>query len=255
MEPSPRDYYAVLDVSPTATLQDIRKRYHELVLQVHPDKNPQDDNASRKFQTVRISEVGGVLPGLMSISPYTDSDILQVFEAYKPLSDPSKRAVYDFGYRRRRNARGKTHQESSRPQPKPENKAGGRLPKDAISGILLARELEQLYQRREGQQTPLEVLNKSILETTSAIEILRQESLKDEEGEKAANPGSAESTEANKHRERQRSERTRWFRIYMDRLDVQQAILDKEIGRLDTINREILVTEGKLQATIEALRR
>ena len=34
------DYYAILNVSSTATLVEIRKAYRTLALQHHPDKNP-----------------------------------------------------------------------------------------------------------------------------------------------------------------------------------------------------------------------
>ena len=64
------NYYKVLGVPPNASSCDIKKAYHQLALQVHPDKNPEDKEAAEeKFK--------------------------QVAEAYAVLSDPKKRNSYD----------------------------------------------------------------------------------------------------------------------------------------------------------------
>ena len=68
-----RDYYDVLGVSKTASDQEIKRAYRKLAKQYHPDMNPDDANAKKKFE-----EVG---------------------EAYSILSDPKKRKMYDqFGH-------------------------------------------------------------------------------------------------------------------------------------------------------------
>jgi molecular chaperone DnaJ len=67
-----RDYYEVLGVGRTATLDDIKKSYRRLARQYHPDVN-KDHDAEERFK-----EIG---------------------EAYSVLSDPDKKAVYDqFGH-------------------------------------------------------------------------------------------------------------------------------------------------------------
>jgi curved DNA-binding protein len=63
------DYYKILNISKTATQDDIKKSYRKLARQLHPDLNPNDKDAHKKFQ--------------------------QVNEAHEVLSDPEKRKKYD----------------------------------------------------------------------------------------------------------------------------------------------------------------
>lgn len=64
------NYYKVLGVPQNASPSDIKKAYHQLALQVHPDKNPENrEAAEEKFK--------------------------QVAEAYEVLSDAEKRNNYD----------------------------------------------------------------------------------------------------------------------------------------------------------------
>jgi len=68
-----RDYYEVLEISKTATSEEIKKAYRKKALQFHPDKNPDDKVAEEKFK--------------------------EAAEAYEILSDENKRARYDqFGH-------------------------------------------------------------------------------------------------------------------------------------------------------------
>jgi molecular chaperone DnaJ len=64
-----RDYYEVLSVTRTATVEELKKSYRKLAVQHHPDKNPGDPHAEEKFK-----EIG---------------------EAYDVLMDENKRAAYD----------------------------------------------------------------------------------------------------------------------------------------------------------------
>lgn len=68
-----RDYYEVLEVTKTATAEEIKKAYRKKAIQFHPDKNPGDKEAEEKFK--------------------------EAAEAYDVLSNEDKRARYDqFGH-------------------------------------------------------------------------------------------------------------------------------------------------------------
>lgn len=67
-----RDYYKTLNVSKTASQDEIKKAYRNLAREYHPDVNPDDPNAEEKFKDIN--------------------------EAYQVLSDTDKREKYDrFG--------------------------------------------------------------------------------------------------------------------------------------------------------------
>ena len=64
-----RDYYEILGVARTASLDDVKKAYRKMALKYHPDKNTSDPAAEEKFK--------------------------EAAEAYGVLSDEEKRAQYD----------------------------------------------------------------------------------------------------------------------------------------------------------------
>src|SRR5580700_752477 len=64
-----KDYYGVLGVKKSASVDDIRKAFRKLARKYHPDVNPGDKAAEEKFKT--LSEANDV------------------------LSDPKKRKIYD----------------------------------------------------------------------------------------------------------------------------------------------------------------
>src|ERR1700733_11529174 len=63
------DYYKILGLSKTASEEEIKKAYRKLARKLHPDLNPNDKEANKKFQ--------------------------QINEANEVLSDPEKRKKYD----------------------------------------------------------------------------------------------------------------------------------------------------------------
>lgn len=65
------NYYEILGVEKTATLDEIKKAYRTLAFKYHPDRNPGDKEAEEKFK--------------------------QISAAYDVLSDETKRRNYDLG--------------------------------------------------------------------------------------------------------------------------------------------------------------
>jgi molecular chaperone DnaJ len=65
-----RDYYDVLGVQRTCTLEDLKRVYRKLALEYHPDRNPGNQEAEERFKEVN--------------------------EAYSVLSDPQRREQYDM---------------------------------------------------------------------------------------------------------------------------------------------------------------
>jgi curved DNA-binding protein len=53
------DYYKILELDKNASESDIKKAYRKLARKYHPDLNPNDANAKKKFQ--QINEANEVL--------------------------------------------------------------------------------------------------------------------------------------------------------------------------------------------------
>ena len=63
------DYYRILEIKEDADFSEIKKKYRKLAIKYHPDKNPGDDEAVKKFR--------------------------EITEAYEILGDEKKRKEYD----------------------------------------------------------------------------------------------------------------------------------------------------------------
>lgn len=70
---SRKDYYEILSVPRSASMEEIKKAYRKLAMKYHPDKNPGDKVAEDKFK--------------------------EISEAYDVLRDPKRKQMYDqFGH-------------------------------------------------------------------------------------------------------------------------------------------------------------
>lgn len=83
--------YEVLQVTPAATKDEIRKAYRALARKYHPDANPNNKAAEEKFK--------------------------QINDAYTILSDEVKKADYDRGARQQESA-AQTSRTAAKPRPK-----------------------------------------------------------------------------------------------------------------------------------------
>ncbi len=68
-----KDYYKILEIEPTASIEEIRKAYKAASMKYHPDRNPGKD---------------------------TTSQMQDINEAYAILKDDEKRSRYDKEYKR-----------------------------------------------------------------------------------------------------------------------------------------------------------
>jgi len=87
--PTTRDYYEILSVERNASGDEIKRAYRRLAMKYHPDRNPGDEEAEKKFK--------------------------EAAEAYEVLTDEEKRARYDrFGHEGLRGAGGPATHDFSR---------------------------------------------------------------------------------------------------------------------------------------------
>ncbi|MBD2465343.1 J domain-containing protein [Oscillatoria sp. FACHB-1407] len=103
-----RNYYAILGVPRSATVDEIKKAYRKLARQFHPDLNPGDKEAEEKFKDVS--------------------------EAYEVLSDSSRRSQYDqfSSYWNKGGFQGGSAAAAPRPKTWTNRTNGSRVPIDEV---------------------------------------------------------------------------------------------------------------------------
>ncbi|MFV0391645.1 MAG: DnaJ C-terminal domain-containing protein [Paludibacteraceae bacterium] len=94
------NYYEILDIQKSASQDEVKKAYRKLARKYHPDVNPNDDAAKRKFQEIN--------------------------EANEVLSDPEKRKKYDQYGENRQHADEFEQQRQNRQQYTNEDSQGSR---------------------------------------------------------------------------------------------------------------------------------
>ncbi len=67
---SERDYYEILGIAPDVSAEEIKRAYHRLAFECHPDRNRKSQEAHKKMEEIN--------------------------EAYAVLSDAIKRREYDL---------------------------------------------------------------------------------------------------------------------------------------------------------------
>eukprot|EP00249_Psilotum_nudum_P000548 c12465_g1_i1 orf=311-1126(-) len=85
-----RSLYEVLGVERDATHEEIRKAYLKLALQLHPDKNPGDENAKEKFQS--LQSVVGILGNPEKRKIYDQTGCIEDAE----LSSETVQTLYEY---------------------------------------------------------------------------------------------------------------------------------------------------------------
>jgi DnaJ-class molecular chaperone len=81
------DYYEILGISTTSSKDEIKKRYRELALKYHPDRNSNNSGAEEKFK--KISEAYGVL---------IDDEKRSKYDQLRTFGYDQRYTKRDFGY-------------------------------------------------------------------------------------------------------------------------------------------------------------
>ena len=116
------DYYQILGIDKSTKAEDVKKAYRKLAHKHHPDLNPNDKDAHKKFQ--------------------------QINEAYKVIGDPEKRMRYDqYGEARHQSQRFEQAQQQPQTQPGTTFQKDADFHKDAEGGHF-SEFFESLFGRR-----------------------------------------------------------------------------------------------------------
>ncbi|MCS6821037.1 MAG: DnaJ domain-containing protein [Microscillaceae bacterium] len=90
-----KNYYQILNISPNASTEEVKKAYRTLSKQYHPDLNPKNKTAEDLFK--------------------------QINEAYRVLSDENKRLIYDWQLKQKQAAKTTNYSTSDHPSTTSQN--------------------------------------------------------------------------------------------------------------------------------------
>ncbi|KXX78969.1 Reticulocyte-binding protein 2 a [Madurella mycetomatis] len=225
------DYYAILEVTETASEAEIRSNYKRLAKIRHPDKNGNNPDATAQFQLLQA--------------------------AYTTLIEPASRHFYNFH-----------HYPSIRPKRKDTTNAGGNPtstscaaeePGDSAGDTgdaqKYACEIQRLDQKdKELRQEKSELsgrlfeLKRALQRCIAALDKLQEEAEKDEQEDAARNTryghffGAALSAEEKEAKSRRTTERNTGRIVREAELKRFQASADKIQSRIDDLRVEIIQT-------------
>jgi hypothetical protein len=120
-----KDYYQVLEISSTATTEEIKKSYRRLALKYHPDRNPAGDKLAEAM-------------------------FREIVQAYNVLSNKEFRADYDHRLARKRNGSSHGHHHKS-PGSSSTTAATAKKP-EVVTGATLLRQFTTI--RRQINDVP-----------------------------------------------------------------------------------------------------
>ena len=84
------DFYDILGVEQNADAEDIKKSYRKLAMKYHPDRNPNDAGAEKKFK--ELNEANDVYPAAGKILLQCEgSEVFYRKVELRPLKDGDER--------------------------------------------------------------------------------------------------------------------------------------------------------------------
>jgi hypothetical protein len=143
-----KNYYEILEVSPSANLNEIKRQYLILIRLLHPDRIHEDD-----------------------VKSYGEEKLKRINEAYEILSSPQKRVEYDRKLRARKTS-SRSHQPgfSSRSSEYSQNASPGHSNSSSYTSDEFAA--GSSYDAPSGVATPPNILNSSTFKTLMMITIV-----------------------------------------------------------------------------------
>ncbi len=104
------DYYAILGLTHTCTQEEIRRKYRQLAMRYHPDRNAGDTRAEARFK--------------------------EIAEAYRILGDSTKRRQFDLANRKKSPFAGKADTFRQNPQKRTKNASPPRATRPSFIRLL-----------------------------------------------------------------------------------------------------------------------
>ncbi|EKX49646.1 hypothetical protein GUITHDRAFT_151420, partial [Guillardia theta CCMP2712] len=104
---SEKTLYDLLNVSKDASMSEIKKAYHKLAIECHPDKRPDDPEAKEKFQQLqkvkeilldeekrKVYDETGVVPGDGCFDGLQGKSFAELYEYYRAIYQPVTEEEY-----------------------------------------------------------------------------------------------------------------------------------------------------------------